>query len=864
MLSKSLRVPDSLSARAASGRRNLLAATAFGVALVSAAPVFAADDYSADVVSLNSPTIYVDSSVDEYTAAEFGPTIQGTINVKLSTGAAGRIYFWSAWPEFGYKVGDHGPFDYNWVTYPGAGMSKSYSSPRPKKENATFNFSAGTGDYDYAVVAACNSHADKLRSEGMSNTEIFSKDRWVQIAVKAGLEYEMSGPEGNPEHHTVSGLDTHKKINVICKGDPVHLDAPQQAITGAFLSVEVAQANVGNRSCALELDGYVVSKDPQQEVAFRYFDTKGNQSDLKTVTTNANGVASFKHSYPLKDGENHNGKVRMVGHNLPFLSNWGDFDADCAEQVDDFKVELPPKAKSMGFVVDQEIMRDGLACPSVITVEGNIESYGTAKGTIKFGAGGGFIHQEFYSFSGEDTREYRTQHTLSWPNPSATKQSVNFGIYLHSSQGVQIGKLEGVKHFECYEPQPPDPVVLDLKVTEEVARGLLLCPAAVEVRSLLKGGGGVFSGTAYFTANAAQSAPQPVTVSGEAFSVVTETFPVSWQDEEETEQGLELSVFVRGANDEVVGARSGSEVLTCRDASPELGAVWMVPSSDVVMHGTMACPAMVELTSDIASRGVAFSGIALARANASQIGAVPVSIQAEGPESIQTLRVPYPVSWTGVDGFSQSVQLAVSLRDSEGAELASAWKTHEVKCYEVDAAGAPQGGNGTKVALPGFGAPDTTSTGRLVLGQKPGTQGAPNTASQRPSSAIGKTTLRPGAGFAIQSPKGRVRQGQVQLSGGQPNAKYTLRFYRKTGKGYQRVRSASLPKQMTGTKATFNPKALSGSRTWRIEVCPAGSKDKKACQSSDFQLPRLKGAGGVKAPANPDTTKVFIMPGVGN
>ena len=202
---------------------------------------------------------------------------------------------------------------------------------------------------------------------------------------------------------------------------------------------------------------------------------------------------------------------------------------------------------------------------------------------------------------------------------------------------------------------------------------------------------------------------------------------------------------------------------------------------------------------------------------------------------------------------------------------------HEVQRREVDVVGQPLGGDGnqTKRTTPGVGpgAANTAPPGRLVLGQiGKGESVAQNAAGaeapgQRQTVAACKIVVVSTA-FDILAPKGQVREGRIQLSGGAANAKYDLHFYRGDKGGFKRVRSAQLPRQMTGRTATFNLKALSGGLDWRIEVCPAGTPagkaGKTACKTSDFRILQSSSLGKVKAPGPQGEPKTFILPGSGS
>src|SRR3546814_2574485 len=71
--------------------------------------------------------------------------------------------------------------------------SESNGLPLPKTVMTGAGFNMPKADYADFMVSACNFHADRLRQQGLSNSQIFGQDRSYKIAVSGGLEYEMSG-----------------------------------------------------------------------------------------------------------------------------------------------------------------------------------------------------------------------------------------------------------------------------------------------------------------------------------------------------------------------------------------------------------------------------------------------------------------------------------------------------------------------------------------------------------------------------------------------------------------------------------------------------------------------------------------------
>src|SRR3546814_1938007 len=158
-------------------------------------------------------------------------------------------------------------------------------------------------DYADFMVSACNFHADRLRQQGLSNSQIFGQDRSYKIAVGGGLEYEMSGlPNVIPVPTEVQNWSSYPQVTLTCQRDD-SLDTPAAAVVSeAVLVADAARGATGGGRCELQLTGFLATQQPNLDVTFVYVDDKGQQSDLKKVTTEADGDIGLKHDYPLSAG----------------------------------------------------------------------------------------------------------------------------------------------------------------------------------------------------------------------------------------------------------------------------------------------------------------------------------------------------------------------------------------------------------------------------------------------------------------------------------------------------------------------------------------------------------------------------------
>ncbi|WP_422368051.1 hypothetical protein [Pelagibius sp.] len=202
----------------------------------------------------------------------------------------------------------------------------------------------------------------------------------------------------------------------------------------------------------------------------------------------------------------------------------------------------------------------------------------------------------------------------------------------------------------------------------------------------------------------------------------------------------------------------------------------------------------------------------------------------------------HTLSWDNVQQARQPLRIAMQLRNNGGDLVDETAQDFSVVCR---APSMPVG-----QGIGGIGVEPREEHSQQGIG---GRLAQPGGGANAQLAGVGEAAT---AGFDIQAPEGRVRKGVIRLSGGQANANYALRFFRRTDGGLQRVRSAQLPQQMTGNTANFDLRPLAGSRAWRLEVCQIGSTGISStanCETSDFSLGRL---GGVQSGAEPSAEPV--------
>jgi hypothetical protein len=496
-------------ARPRSGR--LAAVGAFALLLCNTAPALADDD-QATVIELNSPVIYVASHLDKYTEMVSGTPIVGKIRATADADVSGKVKSIRAWPLLGVSAGQSDFSSHPWRHLSNHGFSKDYGLPRPKQVSEDFLFTLTPADYKGTPELACNAYADHLRAQGHSNSEIFSQDRWIEIAVAAAVSAEFTGISGSPVPSEVESWANYKKVNVICQRDP-SMDAPAAPdVFGASLSVEVVRANAAQDKCELRLNGSVTTKEAGTEVKFVYVDDTGKTSDVKTVQTRASKVRNFEHSFPLPKGKK-SGRIQIVGQSHAFLSNWADYTSICDGIADDVKTVLPPKAFHLEAIpMADTVMYRGLVCPAKVKIWGIIQGRGDWQGNGVLAVGNTPKAMEPYDISDGQQVIVQAEHGLSWEGLQSPQQNVKFSLYVTDKDGKELDQMQVTQNFVCREPQVSGavqgaPQGLASKISSPKATNLLVselgkktqngyvCPVKGRVSAFVQSDAEGFSGT---------------------------------------------------------------------------------------------------------------------------------------------------------------------------------------------------------------------------------------------------------------------------------------------------------------------------------------------------------------------------------
>lgn len=429
-------------------RKSALTVATLG-ALGLTSPPALADSSSVTVQWFSSPPIVVEADGNDYIGVVSpDSSIEGSLLVEIDAQTSGRVKSWTAKPKLGVLASEN-QFDVAWATFHQSDTSVAYSVPRPKSVSELAIFSIPSQHYAPFMVVGCNFHAEVLRAQGLGNEEIFAQDRQIKVAVHGGVEYETTGvPSINPVPPETVLWSSYPQITVTCQAaEDLSPFAPD--ITSATLSAATQQTSNVSGACVLQLNGQLTSQEPNTQVKFRYIDDSGQQSDLRTVTTDGGGDVSFQHSYPLDLKQKTSGKVQMVGASHAFKSNWAEYQVDCEGPSDDLFGAAPPEATSLILAPEGEILHGAFVCPAQVTMIGKLEGRGAATGTASLVVEGALNAEKAYSLDHGEAFFIQGEYELDWNEAGVYQQSLPFVLYATNTSGEQVSSLARDKIFAC-------------------------------------------------------------------------------------------------------------------------------------------------------------------------------------------------------------------------------------------------------------------------------------------------------------------------------------------------------------------------------------------------------------------------------
>ena len=214
------------------------------------------------------------------------------------------------------------------------GYHKSYKDLRRKSINSTIPVRIPANELQRWMTEQCNALVNKLDSEGLTNREIWGRDRTIRIEAGRSFGVGFRGPSGIKSKEVLP--DSHN-VTLICQkfegaqapgieGVRTPRRPPGQA-KKRVVRVESAKlkhsVKVGKKGvCKLHLSYTVRTNHKKAIVKFRLKDNDGRSSEIKTLVTNDRRLAAGAIAYPIpKKGKGRKGKIWMQGVSPQFKSN---------------------------------------------------------------------------------------------------------------------------------------------------------------------------------------------------------------------------------------------------------------------------------------------------------------------------------------------------------------------------------------------------------------------------------------------------------------------------------------------------------------------------------------------------------------
>jgi hypothetical protein len=374
---------DLRSQSAIGKRRWFIPAAALMAPLLSSAPSFA-DSGTLYLTNVVPEEITVNSNGSSYTGivgSGLG-NIFAEAHIQLDTGTSGRIKSWWVWLLL--QRGDDS------LSLRHHAVGKSYTfSDRPKSVDRTEQIVVPQVAYQQWIVSQCNALADDLRAAGQTNKAIFAEDRSVTITVNEGFDYDATGPDS--DNVGIEGFSQVPTIDITCKKwggatAPVAGGGVTTGLVSAQLTVIETYGPSG--VCMLKLSGVLETGNVNTEVRYRYEDDQGHKSSVYTATTDHSKTAFFYQEYNLANNPNgpENGKVRVIGVNHSFASDWKPYSMNCVEPgATDLTASLPPTLTlSASAIPNNAVMIGGQICPKQVRLVGKIQGNGHFHGNAVF------------------------------------------------------------------------------------------------------------------------------------------------------------------------------------------------------------------------------------------------------------------------------------------------------------------------------------------------------------------------------------------------------------------------------------------------------------------------------------------------
>lgn len=437
-------------------KRHLTIATAAATLLAAGLSSFSAQAGSGSANAVRTTNVVpqqleVASNGSSYTQVASLGNIVADVWVGIKTG--GSILSWTTWLRIGAEEQDD-TYQTSWVDFSAYSFDQTYpQGHRPKVVDRNVQVIVPATAYGSMAVSHCNAMAGRLRTQGLSDTQIFAQDRTIELGVRAELQYD-SNPFGvvfDSYGYSDSELDWAdiEKFDLVCKkwdgpaipqaADDISVEPPRVEQT----SLTLLERSGLNGVCKIILSGVIQTSQANVDVSFRYKDDDGHQSEVFNVTTDHAKTAMFSHEYKIPNNPDggESGKVRMVGISHDFASAWANYEMDCvAPGTNSFQAQLPPKVEIRVVPIEKVMVGRQLCVSKLKLVAKAVGRSATMSGHGAF-VGDYFVSPpQPYEIEQDEIVLFGAERELDWtPDPQSFEAAGPTPANLPKSQTVMIG-----------------------------------------------------------------------------------------------------------------------------------------------------------------------------------------------------------------------------------------------------------------------------------------------------------------------------------------------------------------------------------------------------------------------------------------
>jgi hypothetical protein len=413
-----------------------------------------ADLAKATVSNVITKKIEIASNGQEYTIANpnnLALALAADVHVQIDAEFSGRVRSWSTWLQI-HSLVNPNRFDVRFKDY------KKYTSypagHRPKTVNRTEHLSIPQSAYEDLFIAQCNILANDLRSQGLSNKQIFSQNRIIPIDVHALLETDISGLGT----HFVGPEPHDKRVDIVCKkwqgaaipttSGGLVAEETIYVVTQSSLTI-LPQSTLGG-ACNVTLSGVMQTLKPNAPVSFKYRHMDGHNGVIKDsqiyhVTTDLAKTAMFSHQFdiPHKEGKDEHGTIQIIGLSPEFNTKKKLYELSCGKPgVSAVTTNLGPQAE-MYYLIQERANFGNQSCPIKVRFVGTVKTNGARQGKAIF-VGNQYLSPAFnFDLAEQAQQQFIADRTINWDLDTGTQQGASH--FAHGNTGGQAFRFKDIR-----------------------------------------------------------------------------------------------------------------------------------------------------------------------------------------------------------------------------------------------------------------------------------------------------------------------------------------------------------------------------------------------------------------------------------